>query len=410
MSDASQAFGQWAEEVSGDFHDIRGLLDALRKERLRRGLGLGEVSQRCGIDRATLSRFENGLLGNPTVQTLTRIAEALGVRLKWRVLARALPDASALKEPTTMDYLNDVLDSLNAPVTARAGAEATASTPPAAPPYDRNADLTAFVRDNLRAVGAYIAVYEDLAGKQLDAVRSLCFDRVTKISDAEAKHALAIMRSSLDATADHGMAEEWRRCLRAVAEFVLRAGPLTGPRAVLACEAILRLSGYFHHPVGLYAAFRPYARKLVELLFGQHGIDLPYLRITGGSWEEAAPEEGEFVTLWNFAGKDLARASRILCFIASSRSRFSDVYTTAERHEELRSRAARDDTVLYRWSVSSPSVELIAKSVAVRRKDLVEHLNLYGFDQNLMRNPDRRARSEWFNNIRHLAKRSDGTE
>jgi transcriptional regulator with XRE-family HTH domain len=410
MSDQPQAFGRPAEELSGDFHDIRGLLDALRKVRLRKGFGLGEVSERSGIDRATLSKFENGVLSNPTVQTLIRIAEALGVRITWRILAKALPDPSAPEEPSTMDNLHDVLESLNAFGSSTADAESVAVAPPAAPLYDRNADLDAFVRDDLRATGPYIPVYEDLAQQQLDAVRALCFDRVTKIPDSEVQPALAIMRRSLHATADHSKAEEWRRCLRAVAEYVLRSGPLTGPRAVLTCEALVRLSGYFHHPVGLYAAFRPYARDLVELLFGRHGIDLPYFRITGGDWEEAVPDEGEFVTLWDFAGKDLARASRILCFIVSPRSRFDDVYTTAERHEELRRRAATDEAVLYRWSVSSPSVELIAKSVAVRRKDLMEHLSTYGFDQNVMKNPDRRARDQWFNGIKHLPKRKGSAE
>ena len=407
MSDEPRAFSRSAEELTGDFHDVRGLLDALRKVRLRKGLGLSDVSERSNIDRATLSKFENGVLTNPTVQTLIRIAEAIEVRIMWRIPTKALPDVPTAKESCNMTNFQEMLESLNASGAVSVIAEAEPSLQPA--PYDRNADLDAIVREDLRATGTYSPVYEELANQQLHAVCALCFDRVTTISDDETKLALAIMRKSLPPTANHSKAEEWRRCLHAVADYVLRAGPLTGPRAVLACEALVRLSGYFHHPVGLYAAFRPYARDLVELLFGQHGIHLPYFRITGGDWEEAVPEEGEFVTLWDFAGKDLARASRILCFIASPRNRFSDVYTTPEQHEELRRRAATDDTLLYRWSVSSPSVELITKSVAVRRKDLIEHLSVYGFDQNVMKNPDRRARDQWFNAIKHLPNRKNST-
>ncbi len=405
MSDESQGFGPLADEPNGDFHETRGLLDALRKVRLRKGFGLGEVSERSGIDRATLSKLENGVLNNPTVQTLNRIADALGVRIKWRIIA----DASVTKE-IAMENFSDVLDSLNAADAGAALAEADTEQALPSSLYDRNADLDEFVRNELGATGQYLPVYEDLAQQQLESVRTLCFDRVANISDADAKQALVVMRRSLIATAGHSKAEEWRRCLHAIADYVLRSGPLTGPRAALVCEALVRISGYFHHPVGLYAAFRQYARDLIDVLFGRYGINLPYFRITGGDWEDAVPGDGDLVTLWDFAGKDLARASRILCFIASPRHRFDRVYTTAERHAELRRRAANDESVLYRWSVSSPSVALIAKSVAVHRKDLVEHLNIYGFDQEVMKNPDRRARDQWFESIKLLPIQKPGAE
>ena len=41
-------------------------------------LTLKEVSVRAGIDQAALSRLETGMNGNPTLETLYRIAAALG--------------------------------------------------------------------------------------------------------------------------------------------------------------------------------------------------------------------------------------------------------------------------------------------------------------------------------------------
>ena len=46
------------------------------------GLSLAEVSGRSGLDKAMLSRLENGKVLNPTVATLWRYAEAVGMSLK----------------------------------------------------------------------------------------------------------------------------------------------------------------------------------------------------------------------------------------------------------------------------------------------------------------------------------------
>ena len=39
------------------------------------------MAERSGIDKASLSRLENGLYPNPTVNTLARYARAIGKRL-----------------------------------------------------------------------------------------------------------------------------------------------------------------------------------------------------------------------------------------------------------------------------------------------------------------------------------------
>jgi ribosome-binding protein aMBF1 (putative translation factor) len=54
---------------------------AIRDHRQAQGISLAELAKRTGMTRAALSRIENGLNVNPTVQTLRRIGEALGLRL-----------------------------------------------------------------------------------------------------------------------------------------------------------------------------------------------------------------------------------------------------------------------------------------------------------------------------------------
>ena len=54
---------------------------AIREHRQAQGVSLAELSARTNMTRAALSRIENGLNVNPTVETLRRIGEALGLRL-----------------------------------------------------------------------------------------------------------------------------------------------------------------------------------------------------------------------------------------------------------------------------------------------------------------------------------------
>jgi ribosome-binding protein aMBF1 (putative translation factor) len=69
----------------GDYLAILEAVTALKKAREAAGLSLADVSERCGIDRAQLSRIENGQHMNPTVSTLSRYAHALGMRWVWRL-------------------------------------------------------------------------------------------------------------------------------------------------------------------------------------------------------------------------------------------------------------------------------------------------------------------------------------
>ena len=53
---------------------------SLRRERARTGLSLTELARRAGIAKSTLSQLENGV-GNPSLETLWALAQALGVPL-----------------------------------------------------------------------------------------------------------------------------------------------------------------------------------------------------------------------------------------------------------------------------------------------------------------------------------------
>jgi hypothetical protein len=67
----------------GMYVDIQKALQALKRDRERRRLSIGEVAERSGLDRAVVSRLENGKQDNPTVATLMRYAAAVGKRFLW---------------------------------------------------------------------------------------------------------------------------------------------------------------------------------------------------------------------------------------------------------------------------------------------------------------------------------------
>jgi ribosome-binding protein aMBF1 (putative translation factor) len=67
----------------GMYFDIQRALQALKREREQSGLSIGDVAERSGLDRAVVSRLENGKQDNPTVATLMRYAAAVGKRFLW---------------------------------------------------------------------------------------------------------------------------------------------------------------------------------------------------------------------------------------------------------------------------------------------------------------------------------------
>ena len=65
----------------GVYLDLRAIMYRLKQERQRQQLSLADVSDRSGIDTAALSRLESGKMDNPTIETVFRIAKALGKRV-----------------------------------------------------------------------------------------------------------------------------------------------------------------------------------------------------------------------------------------------------------------------------------------------------------------------------------------
>lgn len=79
--------GEYNEPVTqGEYVFLRQLAAALKSAREGAGLSLADVEAKSGIDKAALSRLENGQQLNPTLNTLTRYASALGKRWTWALL------------------------------------------------------------------------------------------------------------------------------------------------------------------------------------------------------------------------------------------------------------------------------------------------------------------------------------
>ncbi len=74
----------------GAYLNLRLLVGNLRKLREQVQLSLSDVAERSGMDKAMLSRLENGRVANPGIETICRSLDALDKVLEWRVT-----DASA---------------------------------------------------------------------------------------------------------------------------------------------------------------------------------------------------------------------------------------------------------------------------------------------------------------------------
>src|SRR4029077_8708800 len=65
----------------GVYLNVKALFYGLKKEREAAGLSLVDMEKRTGMDKAALSRLENGRQPNPTIDTLLRYAAALGKQI-----------------------------------------------------------------------------------------------------------------------------------------------------------------------------------------------------------------------------------------------------------------------------------------------------------------------------------------
>lgn len=65
---------------------------AIRHERRTQGYSLAEMERRTGISKPFLSRLERDSEANPTLETLSRIAAALGKRIHISLVDAKLPE------------------------------------------------------------------------------------------------------------------------------------------------------------------------------------------------------------------------------------------------------------------------------------------------------------------------------
>ncbi len=57
---------------------LREAVSELKATRMALGLSLADIGERAGIEKGNLSRLENARNPNPTIDTLTRYADAVG--------------------------------------------------------------------------------------------------------------------------------------------------------------------------------------------------------------------------------------------------------------------------------------------------------------------------------------------
>ena len=69
--------------------EIQQLLHDLKKARESAGLTLADVAERTGMDKAVLSKLENGQHGIPTLPSLARYAQAVGLQLTFSLTSGA---------------------------------------------------------------------------------------------------------------------------------------------------------------------------------------------------------------------------------------------------------------------------------------------------------------------------------
>ena len=78
--------GQYTEPTTlGEFLDAKEIARALKEMRQHANMSLAEVSAKTGMDRATISRLENGIYPNTTINTINRLAQAYGKRFTFRM-------------------------------------------------------------------------------------------------------------------------------------------------------------------------------------------------------------------------------------------------------------------------------------------------------------------------------------
>jgi len=84
------------------YWEVRRLVAELKAVRERQGLTLAELAERAGVDKGAISKLETGRQVNPTVDTLSRIAAGLGMRLGLALQPEGGPTEGEGDEPKPM--------------------------------------------------------------------------------------------------------------------------------------------------------------------------------------------------------------------------------------------------------------------------------------------------------------------
>ena len=69
----------------GEFLDAKAIAHVLKAIRQQVKMSLADVAAKTGMDRATISRLENGVYPNTTISTINRLAHAYGKRVTFRM-------------------------------------------------------------------------------------------------------------------------------------------------------------------------------------------------------------------------------------------------------------------------------------------------------------------------------------
>ena len=84
--EALTATGEYSTPITQEeFWQLAEAGSALKAARMEARMTLALVAKRSGIDRAALSRLENGVYDNPTISTLSRYAQAIGKSLVFKL-------------------------------------------------------------------------------------------------------------------------------------------------------------------------------------------------------------------------------------------------------------------------------------------------------------------------------------
>lgn len=93
---------QRARQIRAAYKVAADAISVLRSERERQGLSLADIRTKSGMTREVLCALENKAEPNPTIRTLARYADALGMGIEIRFV-RATTDKSGVQRMIVLE-------------------------------------------------------------------------------------------------------------------------------------------------------------------------------------------------------------------------------------------------------------------------------------------------------------------